>query len=108
MTSDPEIESAETPALMEPTTVVRRKPPPLVEWVEIEGEVVAWSEETQDLHLLDPIASLIFQLCDGTATLEVNTADLAQAFGQPVEVVAGDVGSCLANLQTLGLVEVVR
>ena len=99
-------ESTHTVEALDPTTVVRRKKPPLVEWVEVEGEIVAWNDETQDLHLLDPIAALIFQLCDGSATLHDNIADLAQAFGQPAEVIAVDVHVCLANLLTLGLVEV--
>lgn len=105
MTSSPDTSQAFTP--LDPATVVQRKPAPLVEWVEVEGEVVAYNEETQDLHLLDPIASLIFQLCDGIATLSETTTDLAQAFDQPAEVITRDVDACLANLLTLGLVEVV-
>lgn len=101
-------DTIKTPEPIGATTIVRRRAAPLVEWVEVEGEIVAWNGDTQDLHLLDPIASLIFQLSDGSTTLAENTTDLAQAFGQPEADIASDISACLSNLRDLGLVEVVE
>lgn len=86
--------------------VLARRPTPHVEWVEIEGEAVAWNAEEGALHRLDPIATLVFQLCDGSETLERTVADLAEAFGQPVESLEEDVLGCAGRLLDGGLVEV--
>ena len=89
-------------------TVLRRRPSPLVEWVEVDGEIVAWDQEGEALHLLDPIASLIFQLCDGTASLAVTVNDLAEAFGREPASLTDDVLAGAAALEEKKLVEPVR
>lgn len=89
-------------------TVLRRRPSPDVEWVEVDGEIVAWSQEKESLHLLDPIASLVFQLCDGEATLATTSDDLAEAFGRDAASVADDVLAFAASLEEMSIVERVR
>lgn len=98
----------ETPVPLTPETVLARRRPPAVEWVEIDGEAVVWSDEPEALHRLDPIATLVFQLCDGVTPLRQTVAELADAFGQRPEVVAPDVTRCAAGLCRNGLVEVTR
>jgi hypothetical protein len=88
-----------------PSAVLARRPSPAVEWVEVDGEIVAWNADGESLHLLDPIASLVFQLMDGEATLEVTIADLGEAFGRPPEQIGPDVLRCAASLEEMGLLE---
>jgi coenzyme PQQ synthesis protein D (PqqD) len=87
------------------STVLARRPSPTVEWVEVDGEIVAWNADGESLHLLDPIASLVFQLMDGEATLAVTIDDLAEAFGRPPEQIEPDVLRCAASLEEMGLLE---
>lgn len=100
--------SLPTQAALGRDTVLVRKDSPGVEWVSIEREIVAWNAERESLHLLDPIASLVFQLCDGDAPLEVTIRELAESFGQDVDKVAVDVLAFAASLEDTGLVERVR
>lgn len=88
-----------------PSAVLARRPSPAVEWVELDSEIVAWNADGESLHLLDPIASLVFQLMDGEATLAVTIDDLAEAFGRPPEQIEPDVVHCAASLEEMGLLE---
>ena len=88
------------------TTVLARVASPRLEWVEVVGEIVAWDAVEEQLHLLDHIASLIFQLCDGEATLDQTVDDLAAVFGQPVSTIEADVRGCAAQLCRDGLLQV--
>jgi hypothetical protein len=89
-------------------TVLRRRPSPEVDWVDVGGQVVAWAEESKSLHLLDPIASLVFLLIDGRTTLGVTADELADSFGTTVGQVEPDVLRFAASLRALAIVEEVR
>lgn len=57
--------------------------------VELDGEAVIYDEQTADLHHLNPTATIVFGLCDGTATMSQIATDISEAFGVPaVEVEA--------------------
>lgn len=90
---------------LEPALVFRRFASPDVEWVEVDGEIVAWSEEHESLHLLDSIASLVFQLMDGQTTLAITIDDLADAFGRTPQEIAPDIKACVAALEQMGMLE---
>lgn len=87
-------------------TVLARVASPRLEWVEVGGEIVAWEAVGEQLHLLDRIASLIFQLCDGVVTLDQTVDDLATIFGQPAAGIEGDVHGCAVQLCRDGLLRV--
>jgi hypothetical protein len=54
---------------------------------EIDDELVVYDPATDALHHLNPAASLVFGLCDGTATMKETAADMARLAGlDPVEV----------------------
>jgi coenzyme PQQ synthesis protein D (PqqD) len=99
--------ATETPAgsQLQPDTVLRRLPSPAVDWVDVGGQVVAWADDAASLHLLDPIASLVFLLIDGETTLGVTAAELAESFGTSVEQVEPDVLRFAESLSDLGIVE---
>lgn len=90
---------------LDPAVVLRRRPSPDVEWVEIEGEVVAWNETTETLHLLDPTAGLVYQLLDGRSSLAEIVSDLAAAFDGDVGQVERDVLRLASSLENMTLVE---
>ena len=53
--------------------------------VELDGEAVIYDEETTELHHLNPTATIVFGLCDGSATMAEMAADLSAAFEVPVQ-----------------------
>lgn len=96
-------------SLTEPTTEVIgltlvRGTSPDLEWIEVEGETIVWSESTQELHRLDPIATLIFRLCDGRSTVADTVEDLARSFAVPSSEVTADIEHCVRWLLATRLV----
>jgi PqqD family protein of HPr-rel-A system len=59
--------------------------------VELDGEAVIYDEETTELHHLNPTATIVFGLCDGTSTMREMSSDIAEAFGVPIEQVEPQV-----------------
>jgi PqqD family protein of HPr-rel-A system len=49
-------------------------------FVELDGEMVVYDERGGNLHHLNPTASIVFQCCDGTATIREFSTDIAEAF----------------------------
>ena len=45
--------------------------------VELDGEAVIYDEETTELHHLNPTATIVFGLCDGTSTMAEMAADIS-------------------------------
>ncbi len=91
-----------------PVDVPRRIPSPQLEWVEVDEEIVAWSQQTDSLHRLDRIATLVFQLADGQTPLSQTISDLAEAFGADAEEVEVDVLSCVGRMVNDHLLELSR
>ena len=58
---------------------------------ELDGEAVIYDEETTELHHLNPTATIVFGLCDGTSTVGEMSAEIAAAFGVPIEQVEPQV-----------------
>ena len=67
--------------------------------VELDGEAVIYDEASGDLHHLNPTATLVLGLCDGTATGRQLAADIAEAFGLPHERVVADVHAALREFR---------
>jgi hypothetical protein len=99
--------STELTALWQPATLVlERGGADELAWVELEGECVVWCDAGEQLHRLDPIATLIFRQCDGRTTLARVIEDLAASFGLPPETIEADVVRCAGTLAETGLVHV--
>jgi PqqD family protein of HPr-rel-A system len=73
--------------------------------VELDGEAVVYDEETQDLHHLNPTATIVFGLCDGTATIAEMAGDISTAFGVPVEEVEPQIRTVLRRFRRANLLE---
>jgi PqqD family protein of HPr-rel-A system len=71
--------------------------------IDLDGELVVWDGETGDVHYLNPTASIVFELCDGSGTVEELATDIARAFGMPVERVEEDVRAIVGQYREAGL-----
>jgi hypothetical protein len=70
---------------------------------EVGGEAVIFDPATQQMHRLDPRARLVWQLLDGTATLDQTCHEIAEAFGAELDDVRRDVAALVHDLQSRGL-----
>ncbi|HUF60085.1 MAG TPA: PqqD family protein [Actinomycetota bacterium] len=59
--------------------------------VELDGEAVIYDEMNGDLHRLNPTATLVFSLLDGSSTVEDLALDIAKAYGMPVDEITAQV-----------------
>jgi PqqD family protein of HPr-rel-A system len=73
--------------------------------VELDGEAVIYDEASGELHHLNPSATLIFDLLDGTATMRELAGDVADAFGLPAEEVESQIRILVRRFRTLGLLD---
>ncbi len=88
-------------AAYDPSTVLRPAPDLHVE--HIDGETVVYDPLRRDLHLLDTRATAVWDLLDGTRTLDEVCTELAAVFGAPVEVLRADLPVVVADLRERGL-----
>lgn len=93
-----------TPALTA-DSVLRRHTSPHLEQVEVAGETVVYDCQAGSLHLLDPLATVIWTLLDGTATLRETSEEVAGIFGHPVDEVLEQVRSLALRLDEAALVQ---
>ena len=70
--------------------------------VELDGEAVVFDERTCDLHYLNPTATVVFGLCDGTGTVDELAADIAAAFGADGAQVKRDVAAVVEDFGRSG------
>jgi len=66
--------------------------------VELDGEAVIYDEVSGDFHRLNPTATLVFSLLDGSATLEELARDLSKAYAMKDEDVIAQVRELASQL----------
>lgn len=71
--------------------------------VELDGEAVIFDEQTADLHHLNPTATIVFGLCDGTATMAEIATDISEAFGVPGAEVEAQVRGLVRRFRKANL-----
>jgi PqqD family protein of HPr-rel-A system len=71
--------------------------------VEIDDETVVYDPTTGEVHYLNATAALVFELCDGSGSVQEIAGDLAEAFGLPDDEVVEQVESLVAALREAGL-----
>jgi hypothetical protein len=76
-----------------------------LEVVEIDGEGLVYDGPAGSVHYLNPTAAILFQLCDGKATVEENGEALAEAFGIPLEQATKHVEILVSGFYTAGMLE---
>lgn len=72
---------------------------------EIDEELLVADFSDAQLHVLNPTAAAIWEMCDGEHTIEQIADSLAEYFHLPAEEVRRDVAKVLAEFQEKGLVE---
>lgn len=71
--------------------------------VELDSEAVIYDEQTGDLHHLNPTATIVMQLCDGTVTVPQLSREIAEAFDVEVEQVRPQVRDLVREFRRAGL-----
>jgi PqqD family protein of HPr-rel-A system len=66
--------------------------------VELDGEAVIYDDLNGDLHRLNPTATLVFSLLDGSVTVEELARDISKAYGMEDEEVIAQVRELAAQL----------
>ena len=85
-----------------PPGAPRRRPEVLAR--DVDGEVVLYHPGTQGIHGLNPTASFVWELCDGSRTPEDIAGELEAIYpGQPG--VRSDVLQTIESLQSMGLID---
>lgn len=79
-----------------------------LEFLEIEGEIVIYDELDDSIHQLNPTASMIWQACDGSATITELAAEFSEASGVPHTQIERDVTAAVRQLADAGLMQVPR
>ena len=73
--------------------------------VELDGEAVIYDEETTELHHLNPTATIVFGLCDGTVTMKEMAVDISAVFDVGVHDVEPQVRSVVRQFRKVRLLE---
>jgi hypothetical protein len=68
-------------------------------FVPIDGEAVIYDPESVRLHHLNPSATLIFQLCDGSGTVKELAHDIAAELGLPPDEILRQVRSVVTHFK---------
>jgi hypothetical protein len=71
--------------------------------VEIEGEALVYDDVGGALHHLNPAATMVFGLCDGTRSATRITAEIAEACGADAREVARHVRTVIKQFGEAGL-----
>jgi hypothetical protein len=73
--------------------------------VELDGEAVIYDETDNSLHHLNPTATIVLSMCDGTSTIKDFSAEIADAFSMPADQIEQQVRSLLRDFRKQKLLE---
>jgi PqqD family protein of HPr-rel-A system len=73
--------------------------------VELDGEAVIYDERSGNLHHLNPTATVVFSLFDGTASIRDVATDIGEAYGMPAPDVERQVRSLLRQFRKKELID---
>jgi coenzyme PQQ synthesis protein D (PqqD) len=73
--------------------------------VELEGEAVIYDDLTSQIHYLNRTATIVFNLCDGTSTVQEFAGDIADAFSLPPQEVERQVRSLIRSFREAGFLD---
>lgn len=72
--------------------------------IELDGEAVVYDDTTGELHHLNPSASIVMSLCDGTLTVADMADAISDALAVPVDDLAVHVRGAVERLSEAGLI----
>lgn len=77
---------------------------PSVEWIDVEGEIVAVQREAETIHLISSSGSLLWPFLDGSATVGELAVDISEVFGIKQAQALADVTAFVAEMRSQLLV----
>ena len=83
---------------------IRPRARPDVTVTDIDDEIILYDPSDGSTHALNLTGALVWDLCDGTRTLEEIADTVADDFGRPREQTRPDVEALAARLYALGLI----
>jgi Coenzyme PQQ synthesis protein D (PqqD) len=99
---DEEIDAQAVPSV--PAEYVPRKKAEVLE-LDMGDGVILYDDTSSLVHHLSPSASIVWQLCQGEASVRTLALEIADELFQDPEQVRTDVSVLLAELDALGLVD---
>jgi PqqD family protein of HPr-rel-A system len=87
-----------------PGSFVPRKRADVLE-LDLGDGVILYDDSSTLVHHLSPSASVIWQLCQGDASVETLATEVAEELGHERDQVLADITALVAELDALGLVE---
>lgn len=81
------------------------RPAPGLHTMDVDGELLLLDPRTDRLHLLDPVATVIWSVLDGEVTVDELVGDLADAFDTPPATVRADLDGLVRALDAAALLE---
>lgn len=76
--------------------------------VQLDGEAVVYDERTGMLHHLNPEGTLLYRLCDGTATVRQLASEIAAAHGGAVDEIERQIRPLIRSFREADLLEPTR
>jgi hypothetical protein len=73
--------------------------------VEVDGEAVIYDQQKLDILHLNPTATIVFNLCDGSSTIKEMAGDIADAFQMPADQVERQVRSLIRDFKQTALLD---
>ena len=107
MSEDLAQEPVSSGPMMVPTGYRPRKRADVLE-LDMGDGLVLYNHDGDLVHHLNPSAGIIWQLCDGEATVEELAHDIAEEYRLDSETVTGQVAALIAEFDTLALVDDAR
>jgi PqqD family protein of HPr-rel-A system len=71
--------------------------------VELDGEAVIYDEDSGDLHLLNPPATIVLGLCDGATTMQEMASVISEAFGVSMDEVEPQIRGLVRHFRSAKL-----
>ena len=69
----------------------------------LSGQIVIYEINSDSMHYLNPTAALVLEFCDGDRSPDEIAVLVQQAYGLAAAP-AAEIGTCLADLKTSGLI----
>lgn len=91
-------------AVVVPLEYVPRKAADVLE-LDMGDGVILYNHDSNLVHHLNPSAAILWQLCDGDASVEQLGREVAEEYGLDTSKVQGEIAGLIAELDALGLVE---
>jgi PqqD family protein of HPr-rel-A system len=73
--------------------------------VHLDDESVVYDDESGDLHHLNPTATIVLDLCDGSSTIEELSRTIADVFGMHVDRVEPEIRTLIRQFRRGKLLE---